>query len=285
MRRRPATSRRRSPSCARFHRQLCATRVLDPACGTGNFLYVSLELMKKLEGEVLEALAQLGEPESMGLDRETVDPHQFLGLELNPRAAAIAELVVWIGYLQQHYRNRTGHPSEPILRAFENINFGKRQGYDAVLTWDGYPVPQVVEKDGRRIETYPNARRPEWPEAEFIVGNPPFIGGKDLRARLGDAYTRGALGRAQAHERQRRFRHVLVGPRGGDPDGERLAPAPLRLRHHQLDHAGILTPRDEEAHGGEDARLARDGDPGSSVDEGGSGFGGGADCDDGGDEG
>ncbi|MDF2973945.1 MAG: class SAM-dependent methyltransferase, partial [Microvirga sp.] len=171
-----------------FHRQLCATRVLDPACGTGNFLYVSLELMKKLEGEVLETLAQLGEPESMGLDRETVDPHGFLGLELNPRAAAIAELVVWIGYLQQHYRNRTGHPSEPILRAFENINFGKRQGYDAVLTWDGYPVPQVTEKDGRRVETYPNARRPEWPEAEFIVGNPPFIGAKLMRQTLGNAY-------------------------------------------------------------------------------------------------
>ncbi len=145
--------------------------------------------MKKLEGEVLEALAQLGEPESMGLDRETVDPHQFLGLELNPRAAAIAELVVWIGYLQQHYRNRTGHPSEPILRAFENINFGRRQGYDAVLTWDGYPVTRVVEKDGRRIETYPNARRPEWPEAEFIVGNPPFLGkGAAMRGPLGDNY-------------------------------------------------------------------------------------------------
>jgi len=181
-----------------FHRKLCDTRVLDPACGTGNFLYVSLELMKKLEGEVLETLAQLGEPESMGLDRETVDPHQFLGLEINPRAAAIAELVVWIGYLQQHYRNRTGHPSEPILRAFENINFGRRQGYDAVLTWDGYPVPQVVEKDGRRIETYPNTRRPEWPEADFIVGNPPFIGGKDLRTRLGDAYTE-ALWDAHRH--------------------------------------------------------------------------------------
>lgn len=172
-----------------FHRQLCAARVLDPACGTGNFLYVSLELMKKLEGEVLETLAQLGEPESMGLDRETVDPHGFLGLELNPRAAAIAELVVWIGYLQQHYRNRTGHPSEPILRAFANINFGQRQGYDAVLTWDGYPVPQVAEKDGRRVETYPNARRPEWPEAEFIVGNPPFLGkGAAMRGPLGDGY-------------------------------------------------------------------------------------------------
>ncbi|MGO4705522.1 class I SAM-dependent DNA methyltransferase [Microvirga sp. 2MCAF38] len=177
-----------------FHHQLCATRVLDPACGTGNFLYVSLELMKKLEGEVLETLAELGEPENMGLDRETVDPHQFLGLELNPRAAAIAELVVWLGYLQQHYRTRTGHPSEPILRAFENINFGKREGYDAVLTWDNYPLPTVVEKDGKCVETHPNARRPVWPEAEFIVGNPPFIGGKDLRARLGDLYTEALWG-------------------------------------------------------------------------------------------
>ena len=206
---------------------------MDPACGTGNFLYVSLELMKKLEGEVLEALAQLGEPESMGLDRETVDPHQFLGLELNPRAAAIAELVVWIGYLQQHYRNRTGHPSEPILRAFENINLGRRQGYDAVLTWDGYPATRVVEKDGRRIETYPNARRPEWPEAEFIVGNPPFIGGKDLRGPPRRCLHRSALGRAQADERKRRLRDVLVGSRrGATLERKEHAPAPLWLRHH-----------------------------------------------------
>lgn len=181
-----------------FHHRLCNTRVLDPACGTGNFLYVSLELMKKLEGEVLETLARLGEPESMGLDRETVDPHQFLGLELNPRAAAIAELVVWIGYLQQHYRTRTGHPSEPILRAFKNINFGRREGYDAVLTWDGYPLTKVEEKDGRRVETYPSARGPDWPEAEFIVGNPPFIGGKDIRSRLGSTYAE-ALWKAHKH--------------------------------------------------------------------------------------
>lgn len=171
-----------------FHHKLCATRVLDPACGTGNFLYVSLELMKRLEGEVLETLARLGVNESLGLERESVDPHQFLGLELNPRAAAIAELVVWIGYLQQHYRTRTGHPAEPILKAFANINFGRREGYDAVLTWDGYPLPTVVEQDGKRVETYPNARRPDWPEAEFIVGNPPFMGGKDMRSRLGSAY-------------------------------------------------------------------------------------------------
>ena len=154
-----------------FHDKLCETRVLDPACGTGNFLYVSLELMKRLEGEVLEALLDLGGQEALrGLGSHSVDPHQFLGLEINPRAAAIAELVLWIGYLQWHFRTKGAAPDEPILRAFKNI-----QVKNAVLTWIG-AVPKIVE--GK--ETYPNARRPEWPTAEFIVGNPPFIGGKDI---------------------------------------------------------------------------------------------------------
>ncbi len=148
-----------------FHDRLCELRVLDPACGTGNFLYVALELMKRLEGEVLEVLANLGGQEALtGLGSHTVDPHQFLGLELNPRAAAIAELVLWIGYLQWFYRTSKGEPPEPILQAFRNI-----QVKDAVLTPD-------------------RTKRPEWPEADYIIGNPPFIGGKDIRARLGDEY-------------------------------------------------------------------------------------------------
>ncbi len=162
-----------------FHEKLCRTRVLDPACGTGNFLYVAMELVKRLEGEVLEVLADLGGQEALAsLEGHTVDPHQFLGLEINTRAAAIAELVLWIGYLQWHFRTKGGDPAEPILRAFGNITV-----MDAVLTWDGYPLPKVV--DGK--ETYPNPRRPDWPEAEFIVGNPPFIGkGVQLRGALGD---------------------------------------------------------------------------------------------------
>ena len=105
-----------------FHDKLCETRVLDPACGTGNFLYVSLELMKRLEGEVLEALLDLGGQESLrGLGSHSVDPHQFLGLEINPRAAAIAELVLWIGYLQWHFRTKGAAPEEPILRAFKTF--------------------------------------------------------------------------------------------------------------------------------------------------------------------
>jgi len=173
-----------------FHDKLCKTRVLDPACGTGNFLYVSLELLKRLEGEVLEAIAAIGGQESFAaLEGHTVDPHQFLGLELNPRAAAIAELVLWIGYLQWHFRTKGAAPSEPILRAFKNI----RQ-MDAVLTWDGSPLPKVVDGE----ETYPNPRRPEWPTAEYIVGNPPFIGASSLRSRLGDGYTE-ALWAAHRH--------------------------------------------------------------------------------------
>ena len=115
-----------------FHESLCQTRVLDPACGTGNFLYVALELMKRLEGEVLEALPDLGGQEALAGSGYTVDPHQFLGMEINPRAAAIAELVLWIGYLQWHFRTKGGRAAEPILRAFRNI-----QVMNAVLTAEG----------------------------------------------------------------------------------------------------------------------------------------------------
>ncbi len=163
-----------------FHDSLCQTRVLDPACGTGNFLYVSLELMKRLEGEVLEALNDLGGQEGLrGLGSHSIDPHQFLGLEINPRAAAIAELVLWIGYLQWHFRTQGGPPDEPILRAFKNIVVT-----DAVLTWDG--APEVKAAGGRKA--YPNARRPEWPQAHFIVGNPPFIGNKRMGAIYSEEY-------------------------------------------------------------------------------------------------
>jgi hypothetical protein len=147
-----------------FHHRLCHLRVLDPACGSGNFLYVSLEHLKRLEGEVLNQLHDLGETQSL-LEAEglTVDPHQFLGLEINPRAAAIAELVLWIGYLQWHFRTQgSGLPPSPILKDFRNI-----ECRDAVLA-DGQPAT--------------------WPEADVVVGNPPFIGAANMRAALGDAY-------------------------------------------------------------------------------------------------
>lgn len=193
-----------------FHHQLCTTRVLDPACGTGNFLYVSLELTKRLEGEVLEALDDLGDDQArFAMEGETVNPRQFYGLELNERAVPIADLVLWIGYLK--WQLRTGglaSISEPVLHAYGTIRH-----QDAVIAfdrqellrdpsgkplsrWDGvtkklHPITgeEVPDPDATMpLYKYVNPRRAPWPEVEFIVGNPPFIGGKDMRAELGDGY-------------------------------------------------------------------------------------------------
>ena len=199
-----------------FHHRLCTTRVLDPACGTGNFLYVSLELMKRVEGEVLDALDDLGEPDSaprLAMEGETVSPRQFHGLEINPRAVAIADLVLWIGYLKWQLRTvKADQIAEPVLHAYGTI---KEQ--DAILAWDkqellrdehGVPLSrwdgatvklhpitseEIPDPDATvELYRYENPRRADWPEAEFIVGNPPFIGGKDMRAELDDGYAEAA---------------------------------------------------------------------------------------------
>ncbi|HEX8583757.1 MAG TPA: DNA methyltransferase [Allosphingosinicella sp.] len=168
-----------------FHVKLATTKVLDPACGTGNFLYVALELMKQLEGDVLEVLADLGGQDALAMETTSVHPKNFLGLELNPRAAAIAELVLWLGYLQWQLRNG-GAIADPVLERLDNI-----QAIDAVLKHDG----ERPKEDGSGTELQ-NPRRPEWPVAEYIVGNPPFIGkGSTMRSALGEAYV-GALWKA-----------------------------------------------------------------------------------------
>ena len=175
-----------------FHSALTRTRVLDPACGTGNFLYVTLELMKTLEAEVLQTLSALQAEAGQKPDllRRDILPSQFYGLELNPRAAAIAELVIWIGYLQFLYRNGDISARDPVLEDFGAINpVGSRRRksdpcVDAVLLHDG-------DIAGGGGTAYPNPRLPAWPEAEFIVGNPPFIGNKYLRTAQGDAYVEG----------------------------------------------------------------------------------------------
>ena len=222
----------------RYHRELCTTRVLDPACGTGNFLYVALELMKRLEGEVLEAIADLGGVPDRYADypdeapegavgqklvrtggRFTVDPHQFFGLELNPRAVPIAELVLWIGYLKWQLKTAgIGSIAEPVLDAYGTIvERDAILAYDAeelvlddqgrpVTRWDGlarkpHPVTgELVPDETVRTELYRyrNPRPADWPEAEYIVGNPPFIGGKDMRQELGDGYAE-ACWKARPH--------------------------------------------------------------------------------------
>lgn len=200
----------------RFHHQLCHTRVLDPACGSGNFLYVTLEHLKRLEAEVLARLAELGDTQSaLGLEGETVTLQQFLGIELNPRAAALAELVLWIGWLQWQIRSFGNRSiAEPVVHDYRNIDCR-----DAVLAWDaqdiacdeagrpltrwdgvtkkphpvtGEPVPDEAAQVP--VWRYVNPRQAEWPAADFIVGNPPFIGNKRMRDALGDGYAEALRG-------------------------------------------------------------------------------------------
>ncbi len=207
-----------------FHHRLCTLRVLDPACGSGNFLYVTLEHLKRLEGEVLNALDEIGFRQTgLAIDGEradsqageTVDPHQLLGIELNPRAAAIAEVVLWIGYLQWHFRTRGDvQPPQPVVRDFKNIeNRDAVLAYDhmehvsdehgvPVMHWDGVttmlsPVTGLdIPDDSARVplERYVNPRKAAWPEADFVVGNPPFIGNKRMRTALGDGYVEALRG-------------------------------------------------------------------------------------------
>ena len=195
----------------KFHGALAQTKVLDPACGTGNFLYVALARMKELEGEVVSFLTELGDVDYvLGLSGHTITPENFLGIEINPRAAAIAQLVLWIGYLQWHFRvaGSDKMPPEPVLRDVKTI-----ENRDALITWDkkvlerdehGKPLTRwdgettklhpvtgkkVPDEDARvEVERYVAPKAAKWPKADFIVGNPPFIGGKDVRERLGGGY-------------------------------------------------------------------------------------------------
>ncbi|MCP1319432.1 DNA methyltransferase [Halomonas sp. 707B3] len=193
-----------------FHHKLCQVRLLDPACGSANFLYVALEHMKRLEGEVLNLIADLsGGQDSLEAEGFTVSPQQFLGMEINPRAAAIAEIVLWIGYLQWHYRiNGKLDLPEPILKDFHNIEnrdalieFERREPLlddngQEVTIWDGISMKKspatgelIPDETARTtVYRYHNPKRAEWLEADYIVGNPPFIGASTMRRALGDGY-------------------------------------------------------------------------------------------------
>ncbi len=148
-----------------FAQKLASIRVLDPACGSGNFLYVSLRLLLTLWKEVAIFASEMGLSMLSPLPGLAPSPEQLYGIEINDYAHELAQATVWIGYLQWLHDNGYGFVSEPILKPLDNIKH-----MDAILAYDA---------DGKPVE-------PEWPEAEVIVGNPPFLGAARLRMELGD---------------------------------------------------------------------------------------------------
>ena len=147
-----------------FRRRLASVTVLDPACGSGNFLYLALRSLLDLEKQAIDYAAAQG---WHGLT-PGVKPNQMLGLELEHYAAELARTALWIGYIQWHQSNGFPYTQDPILTPLDTI----RQT-DAILDWSDAENPA----------------EPEWPAAEFIVGNPPFLGRGGLRSGLGDGYT------------------------------------------------------------------------------------------------
>jgi hypothetical protein len=145
-----------------FVERLAHVVVLDPACGSGNFLYVAIHMLLDLEKEVIAYASDRGlSPVPQ------VNPAQLHGLEINTYAQQLAQIVIWIGYLQWMHHNGFKIPDHPVLARIDSIRC-----MDAILD----------------LSDPENPKEPEWPEAEFIVGNPPFLGNKRMRSELGDAY-------------------------------------------------------------------------------------------------
>ncbi len=143
--------------------RLAHATVLDPACGSGNFLYVALNILLDLEKEVLTYLADKDQRQRIPVVR----PTQLRGIERNPYARELAQVVIWIGYHQWMKFNGFLPPLDPVLEPMDNI-----ERRDAILDLSDPAHP----------------KEPDWPDAEFIVGNPPFLGDKKMRGELGDEY-------------------------------------------------------------------------------------------------
>ncbi len=145
---------------SRFMQQLADVRILDPACGSGNFLYLALRGLKDLEHKAgLEAEA-LGIPRQFSIN---AGPHNVYGIELNPYAAELARVTIWIGHIQWMLKNGYDIKRDPVLDRLDQI-----QCRDAIITDKGV--------------------QPRWPEVDFIIGNPPFLGDKKMLDGLGEAY-------------------------------------------------------------------------------------------------
>ncbi len=148
-----------------FAERIRQVKVLDPACGSGNFLYVCLKQLLDLEKEVSTFAGKMGLTPFF----PEVSPEQLHGIEMSPYAHELAQVSIWIGYLQWMVENGFGTRQEPILGPMTNI-----VEMDAILDHD---------VDVNPVE-------PDWPEADVIVGNPPFLGGSNVLSELGDEYVK-----------------------------------------------------------------------------------------------
>lgn len=158
-----AATKARNKAQDRYHLFLDRLKhfsVLDPACGSGNFLYLSLRTLKDFERRVRNDAALMGL--ASGVLFET-GPHNLHGIEINHYAAELARISIWIGEIQWMIENGYGYKSDPVLGTLDQI-----ETRDAILNDDGTEAA--------------------WPRVDVIVGNPPFLGDRRMRGSLSDHY-------------------------------------------------------------------------------------------------
>jgi hypothetical protein len=178
-----------------FLERLKTVRVLDPAGGSGNFLFVTLQKLLDLERDVNHFLREHGFTPQF----PQVSPLQLHYIEIDPYAHDLAQTVVWIGYIQWLRANGYGYPAEPILKPM-GANF---LCADALFT--------------------------DWPEVDFIVSNPPFLGNSLLRKGLSDNYVDGLF---------QHFENRI--PKGSDLCCYWFEKARDLIEHKKCQRAGLL---------------------------------------------
>ncbi|NJM55260.1 MAG: class I SAM-dependent DNA methyltransferase, partial [Verrucomicrobiae bacterium] len=167
---------------AAFQRKLASTVVLDPACGSGNFLYVSLQTLLGLEKEAVTYATQLGFKLA-----PQVGVQQLRAIEINPYAYELAQVSVQIGFLQWRRDNGFDNDRSPVLQNLDGF-----QNEDALLVphfrskAKTLKEAQAGEHAGEDALKFYTER--DWPKCDVIVGNPPFLGDKLMRGELGDGY-------------------------------------------------------------------------------------------------
>ncbi len=166
--------------------QLKNFRVLDPACGSGNFLFLGLKALKDIEHQSHLAA------EKLGLERQAdlvTGPHNMLGIELNEYAAELARVTVWIGELQWRMAHGYEFKTNPVLEPLDNI-----EHRDALITQVAARASNTARTKAQAahhepVEGPPSYVEADWPWASIVIGNPPFLGDKRMRTELGDTYT------------------------------------------------------------------------------------------------
>jgi type II restriction/modification system DNA methylase subunit YeeA len=137
--------------------ELQGYRVLDPACGSGNFLYIAYQQLKRVERMLLEKIQSLNGSKSQQMEMGLVTPLQFYGMDTNPFAVELARVTLMIARKIAIDDLCLTEPALPLDTLDDNIVC-----QDALFS--------------------------EWVKADAIIGNPPFLGGKHIRMNLNDEY-------------------------------------------------------------------------------------------------